>query len=212
MFQAGGFDEAEQVCQDLDKLGLVDFVELSGGNYETADTGFNRTATPSTSAREAFFIEIAQKVKQVMRRSAVMLTGGFRTSAAMNDALKRGLIDLVGIGRPFVSESMSTFAALVRGERVEKPLDAPAVLIVPRNHFLRNLNNGLEAIWYGIQMQRIGDGKGYDPNLPVWTCFPVIVPKYFVNFRRLLGPKWMFIVFPVLIFVIVLLRRFVRMF
>ncbi|CAG9950944.1 unnamed protein product [Clonostachys rosea f. rosea IK726] len=56
-FQEGGVtpDEAREVCETLEKLGL-DFVELSGGTYEELGLKFERE---STKIREGFFLKFA---------------------------------------------------------------------------------------------------------------------------------------------------------
>lgn len=56
----------------------------------------------STIAREAFFLDFAQIVRQRFRDVPLMVTGGFRTRKGMEAALKGGACDLVGLGRPAV--------------------------------------------------------------------------------------------------------------
>ena len=105
-FQRGGFelDDSVTVARWLDEIG-IDFLEISGGNYEapemvgfTEDTG--QGAQKSTHAREAYFLEFAPRIAAALTRSKLLVTGGFRTAAAMNGALNQDQVDLIGIGRP----------------------------------------------------------------------------------------------------------------
>ncbi|NNG38374.1 NADH:flavin oxidoreductase/NADH oxidase family protein [Flexivirga sp. ID2601S] len=74
-FQRGGFDagDARAVIELLEPLG-VDLVELSGGSYESPAMS-GRPADDRTSAREAYFLDLAA---DLARTSALplMLTGG----------------------------------------------------------------------------------------------------------------------------------------
>ena len=63
----------------------------------------NPAAAPKsarTAAREAFFLEFSKEVRQRHPGLVLMLTGGFRTRAGAEAAIRDGACDLVGIGRP----------------------------------------------------------------------------------------------------------------
>ena len=62
-FQKDSFDESEsvQVVQKLSEMG-IDFIEVSGGNYESPQM---LAAKDSTRKREAFFIDYAEKARAV---------------------------------------------------------------------------------------------------------------------------------------------------
>jgi len=110
-FQKGGFthDECLQVVRWLDEAG-IDLLELSGGNYEQPTMGgaeIDIDALPvkeSTRAREAYFLAYAESVRRVVRRTPIMVTGGFRSRAAMDAALAEGAADVIGLGRPLCSD------------------------------------------------------------------------------------------------------------
>lgn len=53
-----------------------------------------------TVAREAFFLEFATEVRKRYPNTILMLTGGFRTRAGAEYAIKQNACDLIGIGRP----------------------------------------------------------------------------------------------------------------
>ncbi|CAE6435824.1 unnamed protein product [Rhizoctonia solani] len=89
-FQSAGIKPADAVelCLELEAL-RMDFVELSGGNYEKW-IAFDQDYTPrdSTQRREAFFTEAR----------------GFRSAAGMADAIRAGSCAGIGLGRPATSD------------------------------------------------------------------------------------------------------------
>jgi len=95
-FQDKGFDtnEAATLCKLLEE-NTFDFVELSGGTYEKLAFGHQRE---STKKREAFFLEFAEKITPSLSKTKTYVTGGFKSTAAMLDALST--VDGVGIARP----------------------------------------------------------------------------------------------------------------
>ncbi|KAI0153176.1 NADH oxidase [Xylariaceae sp. FL1272] len=110
-FQDKGFttDEAVILCQALEKAEF-DYVETSGGTYESS--GFKH-AKESTIKRENFFIEWAAQIASALTKTKVYTTGGFKTVAAMVDALKE--VDGVGIGRAACQEPDLVNAILKEG-------------------------------------------------------------------------------------------------
>ena len=58
----------------------------------------------STVRREAYFMEYAGRIRAVSRLP-LMVTGGFRTRAAMQSALASGVLDMIGLGRPMCVET-----------------------------------------------------------------------------------------------------------
>lgn len=103
----------------------IDFLEVSGGSYEdprvsSGDTiphsvqdvvsnNFHQmmlgteeqpTKSARTAAREAFFLEFATEVRKRYPGLILMLTGGFRTRAGAEYAIKQNACDLIGVGRP----------------------------------------------------------------------------------------------------------------
>jgi len=98
----GGFDhhESVQVAVMLEAEG-VDFIEVSGGNFE-ASTAYEHTSkSQSTAALEAYFLDYASDIKSALS-IPLRVTGGFRSAAVMNDALENHQVDLIGVGRPFI--------------------------------------------------------------------------------------------------------------
>lgn len=56
-----------------------------------------------TKAREAFFLEFAKAIRHKFSDVPLMVTGGFRTRQGMEAAVAEGGCDMVGIGRPAIT-------------------------------------------------------------------------------------------------------------
>lgn len=95
-FQRGGFDadDARRVIELLAPLG-VDFVELSGGSYESPAMS-GRPADGRTAAREAYFLELAEDLATASP-VPLMLTGGITRRETAEQVLASG-VALVGMG------------------------------------------------------------------------------------------------------------------
>jgi 2,4-dienoyl-CoA reductase-like NADH-dependent reductase (Old Yellow Enzyme family) len=110
-FRKGGFsnEECVQVVRWLNDEPL-DLLEVSGGSYEQPQLlGFEGRSDsampvrPSTRQREAYFAAYAEKIREVARMP-LMITGGFRTRAAMESAIADADCDVIGLGRPLCTE------------------------------------------------------------------------------------------------------------
>ncbi len=107
-FQRGGFafEDSIQVAKWLEALG-VDLIEISGGTYEQPkllgmqglEEEEPQNVAASTAAREAYFVDFA-KAMQAELTVPLMVTGGFRSRAAMEQAINSGAANLIGLGRP----------------------------------------------------------------------------------------------------------------
>jgi 2,4-dienoyl-CoA reductase-like NADH-dependent reductase (Old Yellow Enzyme family) len=155
-FQKGGFtkEDSMAVVKHLSELG-IDLIEISGGTYETpVMTGTNVKA--STKAREAYFLDYCEEVRKIVK-SPLMLTGGFRSSHGMNEALSSGVCDMVGIARSLaINPDFSN--ELLSGKDV-KSLVKPLTTGFP---FL-DRTFPLEIVWYTDQIHLLG--KGENPNI-----------------------------------------------
>ena len=143
-FQQDGFtaEECLQVVEWLNGTGL-DLLELSGGNYESP--AMMLAARDSTRKREAYFLEYAEAVK-AQARMPVMVTGGFRTRSAMDQALAEGATDVIGLARPLCPLP----------DAAQRLLDDPGCA-------LRNWEAELPAAgaisWYYRQIFHLAEGK-----------------------------------------------------
>ena len=103
-FQKGGFEfeDARQVVEWLGGHG-VDYVELSGGSYESpAMTGSEAESDTSTGKREAYFIQFARDIAKVAEMP-IMVTGGITKRGVAEDALAHDAagfgVEMLGIAR-----------------------------------------------------------------------------------------------------------------
>ncbi len=167
-FVKGGFtlQESVQVVHWLNDAG-VDLLEVSGGTYEQLEF-FKLQAEDeirdSTREREAMFLEYAKSLKAVARMP-IMVTGGFRTLAGMEAALKDGHTDMIGLARPFcLNPNFPTQMLAAQLTHLPVPEDK---LVLGRGYWgpnspsnsIRSLNNLSQAGWYYHQIERLGAGR-----------------------------------------------------
>ena len=156
-FQRGGFSE-EDSLQVVRWLGVegVDLLEVSGGNYESPALLLGPGVRESTVVREAYFLDFARRVRGVTRM-ALMVTGGFRTLAAMDGALAEGALDLVGLARPLALDP--EFPARLLSGQVDRSEVRPLQVKG------RMLAMTAEASWFADQIRRLADGLDPDPGI-----------------------------------------------
>jgi 2,4-dienoyl-CoA reductase-like NADH-dependent reductase (Old Yellow Enzyme family) len=101
-FQPGGQtpEDCRNLCLKLEEAG-IDFLDLSGGTFEGRAFEHRKE---STKAREAYFIEFAEAIRPMLRKTILYVTGGFRTASGMVGAIRSGACDGIGIGRPLGAE------------------------------------------------------------------------------------------------------------
>jgi 2,4-dienoyl-CoA reductase-like NADH-dependent reductase (Old Yellow Enzyme family) len=179
-FRKGGFSHADclRVVEMLNDERL-DLLEISGGTYEQprllgfegkADT-VSEPIRESTRQREAYFLEYADAIRKVARMP-LMVTGGFRTRAFMEQALRAGQCDVIGLGRPFCT-APDFPRRMLAGELDTAPqhekrlrLGSSKWLSGASPIFPVKLVNVLGAQgWYYIQLFRLADGKPPDLKL-----------------------------------------------
>jgi 2,4-dienoyl-CoA reductase-like NADH-dependent reductase (Old Yellow Enzyme family) len=163
-FQRGGFTEEESrgVLAALATEG-IDLIEVSGGSYESpAMTG---SAAASTRSREAYFLEYARTVRDVVGDIPIAVTGGFRSRTAMDTAVRAGECDVVGIGRPTATTPDAADVILSgRSDSVvahQQQYGMRRVLGTVAD--LKTLDGVLELGWHADQMHRLG--AGLEPDL-----------------------------------------------
>lgn len=185
-FQKGGFahEEAIQVASWLNDEGL-DLLEISGGTYEQPhlvgiDMGLNperaEVRRESTIAREAYFLDYAKDIRNVFK-GPLMVTGGFRSTQGMNNALQQDACDVIGIARPFcidpdianklLNESISETPTLEKTMQIGPGwlgLNSPFSVIKGVNGW------GQQAFWC-LNLIRMGEGLNPDLNLGVFRAF-----------------------------------------
>ena len=169
-FQRGAFTEEESIevikMLDAEKM---DLIEVSGGTYERAAM-VGTLQKESTRQREAYFLDFIVKVKDLVQ-TRLMLTGGFRTASIMEECLKKGAMDFIGLGRPFCMYPYLT-KELINGSRTQchiphvktgvEKIDLSGMLVTP---------------WYMFQLHRIGNGMEPDPNMDPWEVYEKVTGK-----------------------------------
>jgi 2,4-dienoyl-CoA reductase-like NADH-dependent reductase (Old Yellow Enzyme family) len=160
-FQRGGFTEEEsmEVISTLSSL-KIDLIEISGGIYEKAAM-MGYAQKESTRQREAYFAEYVIKARA--RISApLMLTGGFRTAAAMESAIQNKEVDIIGLGRPFCLYPHLA-KEIADGLRTECP-------IAPVKTGISQIDNlgFLDTLWHEEQLKLIAHNGHPDPSLSPW--------------------------------------------
>jgi 2,4-dienoyl-CoA reductase-like NADH-dependent reductase (Old Yellow Enzyme family) len=164
-FQRGGIteDEALGTIEALVASG-IDHVEISGGTYEApVMTGVVKT---STQEREAYFLAFAKRARTVTR-IPLAVTGGFRTHAAMADAIASDAVDFVGLARLLAIEP-GVATRLVAG------LD-PLQRVKPAKTGIAAIDKmGLMEInWYTHQLKHLARGRDPRPDESVLKVFAV---------------------------------------
>lgn len=180
-FQKGGFDlpDCVRVAGWLAEQN-IDLLEVSGGTYEQPKLfGYEGRAASaaepqraSTRRREAYFLEYAREIRAACP-VPMMVTGGFRSRAAMAEALAAGELDVVGLGRPVCTEPDlpgRLAAGTAEGAAPPPPLRfgahrwaGPASPLL----LLKFLNVQGEMAWYYRQILRLADGLPPDPSLRI---------------------------------------------
>lgn len=175
-FQQGGFSH-EDCLKVIDMLNRerVDFIEVSGGNYEQPKLmglempgATEEKVRESTRAREAYFASYARSVK-ARAAMPVMATGGFRTLGAMNGALEDGEADLIGLARPLCANP-DLPKELLSGLRTEARRWEKTVRLGPTRwlsvnspiSLIKGINGWGQMGWFTSQLHRMGEGL--EPN------------------------------------------------
>jgi 2,4-dienoyl-CoA reductase-like NADH-dependent reductase (Old Yellow Enzyme family) len=194
-FQKGAFsfDESLQVIEWLNDEG-IDFLEISGGSYEQPKMMDIEGVEPaeerraSTRAREAYFLQFAEEAARVAKMP-LMVTGGFRSRAAMDDALASGAADLIGLARPMCVDP-DICAKLLSGEIAEAPHHEKSLRLGggfwgpnSPNNMIKALNGFAAMAFFYENLYRLADGK--DP-IAEMALLPAFL-KYQMGERKAAG-------------------------
>ncbi|MEM6414311.1 MAG: NADH:flavin oxidoreductase/NADH oxidase family protein [Pseudomonadota bacterium] len=184
-FQKGGFsfDDCLVVVEMLNQVG-VDLIEISGGNYEQprmlgfdgVEPLFEDAVPASTAAREAYFLSYAEQVAKVAV-PPLMVTGGFRSRKAMDEALISGAADVIGIGRPLcVNPTLPNL--LLAGEikllpKYEEALRLGPGVFGPRSPIalLKMINSFAVMAFYYENIFRLADGLDGKEEMALLPAF-----------------------------------------
>jgi 2,4-dienoyl-CoA reductase-like NADH-dependent reductase (Old Yellow Enzyme family) len=182
-FQKGGFvfEDSLQVAQWLEEAS-VDLIEISGGTYEQPkligaqglEEEEQQHVAHSTMMREAYFVDFAIAMQEKVS-IPLMVTGGFRTRAVMEQAIDVGGADLIGIGRPMCVDTDAP-AQLLSGTTELKRYEAALSLFPKWLAFLgkikaiRSMATFAVMFWYYAQLDIIGHTGRADPSLSVFAA------------------------------------------
>ena len=188
-FRKGGFSNEEclQVVKWLNEE-KIDLLEISGGTYEQprllGHTGAadsvkddQPAVRESTKKREAYFLNYAKAIREVATMP-LMVTGGFRSREAMEEALNDGVCDVIGLGRPLCTHP-DTPKQLMNGKidraasfenalkLADKGIFSPVSPVLP----LKLINVLGAQAWYYQQIFRLADGLEARPSMSLIGAF-----------------------------------------
>ena len=179
-FQKGGFafEDSLQVDAWREEAG-VDLIEISGGTYEQprllgvegVEEAEEQQVARSTMMREAYFVDFALAMQDKVS-IPLMVTGGFRRRAAMEQAVEGGGADLVGLGRPLcvmTDAPARLLAGLEELPRYENELSLlpPWLGFLTRIKALRAMATFAVQYWYYAQLELIGRDGRAQPGMSV---------------------------------------------
>ncbi len=185
-FQKGGFtnEECLQVVAWLNDAKL-DLLEISGGTYEQPRLlGYEGKAASqagphvadTTRRREAYFLDYAAAIRKVATMP-LLVTGGFRTRAGMDDALNANECDVIGLARPLCGEPDLPKRLLANQvqelPRYEKRMQLGRGILAPTTpvFLFRLINVFGQQGWYYLQIFRLAKGLSADDGLGVFGAF-----------------------------------------
>lgn len=176
-FQRGGFSQEEsmQVVQRLAEE-QIDLLEISGGSYESAAMiGNTKEQRASTKAREAYFLDYAEKVRQKVS-IPLMLTGGLRTRKTMEQVLADQSIDIIGLARP-MAVNPDLPKQLIEGKIEKYESDFHGIGIA-------SLDSFIELMWHTHQLHKMGAGREPNPSRSPWvTLATAMIENGWNSFR-----------------------------
>jgi len=183
-FQKGGFafEDSLTVAGWLEAAS-VDLIEISGGTYEQPKLlgieGMEESApqnvAPSTLAREAYFVDFALAM-QARVSVPLMVTGGFRSRAAMEQALAGGAADVIGLGRPMCLMTDAPKRLLVGDESLPRYEDGLALVpgwlgFLKRFQMVKAIDGFAGIYWFYQQLWLLGYTGQVDEKLSVFSAF-----------------------------------------
>lgn len=174
-FQKGGFTQEDslRVAQALDAMG-IDLIEISGGSWENP---VNRRGTKeSTKRREAYFLDYAEKVKELIQ-VPLMVTGGFRTDGAMTSAVSSGSVDIIGLARAFAVDPFAAKHILERANYTSS--------VQPISTGIKKIDEMavMEISWYTMQIHRVSRGEAPKRKAHGALSVPPVIYNFWKNGR-----------------------------
>ncbi|MEH6591659.1 MAG: NADH:flavin oxidoreductase/NADH oxidase family protein [Halioglobus sp.] len=182
-FQKDGFafEDSLQVAQWLEQAS-VDLIEISGGTYEQPKllglSGIEeeepQNVAHSTKMREAYFVDFALAMQEKVS-IPLMVTGGFRQRAVMEEAVNSGSADLIGLGRPMCVDTdapSQLLAGLDELARYENQLSLfPSWLsFLTKINSIRAVAGFAIQFWFYAQLDALGRTGMAVPAMSVFAA------------------------------------------
>jgi 2,4-dienoyl-CoA reductase-like NADH-dependent reductase (Old Yellow Enzyme family) len=183
-FQKGGFtlEECTQVASWLGDAGL-DLLEISGGTYEQLallghhgeESSYEPPKRESTRRREAYFLDYATAIREAST-VPLMVTGGFRSRALMEQAIARNELDMIGIARPMCVDvdlpQRLLDADIDAAPSYEETLPLKGRWFGPTSPLqgVQFLNVQGEVAWFYRQLLKLADGLEPDRRLGILSA------------------------------------------
>jgi len=182
-FQRGGFafEDSLQVARWLQDAG-VDLIEISGGTYEQpkllgiegVEPEEAQDVARTTLAREAYFVDFAKAMKNELS-IPLMVTGGFRSASAMEQALRSGAADVIGLARPLCvlpEAPRRLLGGMAMLPRVENQLKLLPEYLAGLRRFkmIRGIEGFAVQYWFYAQIYALGYTGRTKPELSVFTA------------------------------------------
>ncbi|KAG2154256.1 uncharacterized protein EDB93DRAFT_1081670 [Suillus bovinus] len=218
------FQEGEQRVLDhirtIASWGMIDFIEISGGDYENPD--FMACSGSQTLGRQAFFAQFSRTVMKDLHQSPVplssvpliLLTGGLRSYSHLQAALMSKHADLLGIGRGAVicpdlpkilrlqlQNSKSSSAWADKPFAREPDIESRPSKWVPS---VKLIGAGVGTAWYVSRMRDIAisqiENPRAEPPLVDYNRGALIaLLRMWVWFNSRIPPIWILGIFTVLV-------------
>lgn len=182
-FQRGGFafDDSLQVARWLQDAG-VDLIEISGGTYEQPkllgieglEAEEPQAVAESTLQREAYFVDFAKAMKNEVK-IPLMVTGGFRSKSAMEQAVRAGAADVVGLGRPMCilpEAPKRLLGGMAMLPKIENQLKLFPDWLAPLRKIkaMRGLEGFAVQYWFYSQLYALGRTGRPKPDMTVFAA------------------------------------------
>lgn len=162
-YSKGGFshEDSMKVVETLEQAG-IDLIEISGGTYESPSMVGHKVKA-STLKREAYFLEYAEDIRKRVQVPLVV-TGGFRSGDAMQEALDGGATDMIGLARPLAVEpDLPNRILAEQSYSIEMKRPTTGIKAVDKMAML-------DITWYEHQLARLAKGRKAKPNLNAWSA------------------------------------------
>ncbi|WOE74675.1 NADH:flavin oxidoreductase/NADH oxidase family protein [Alterisphingorhabdus coralli] len=186
-FQKGGFNfEDSLAVVEWLEAASVDLIEISGGTYEQPKLAGKEGIEPeekqnvaqSTAAREAYFVDFA-KAMQAKVQIPLMVTGGFRTRQAMEQALESGAADLIGLARPMCLMTDAPQQLLDGMDTLPRYEDDLGLLpnwlgFLRRFKMMKAMDGFAGIYWFYQQLWMLGHEGRVDARYPVLKAFRTV--------------------------------------